>query len=151
MDNKYYVVSKHKDDEFNEGCYGTLEEAIDAARTEWIHMAKSDKKTTTIEVRQYEHDIEAEDCENFDYNYFEWRVCIPELSEEEIEAVKKLYNYLDKEAWDAEEDYRDDYLTVNKARNGREVVWYLDNERSEALYVDRLEWLDEDEIKEELE
>ncbi len=41
-------------------------------------------------------------------------------------------------------------LTENKARNGRDVLWYLDHSVNAAIYIDMLEVLSEDEIEKEL-
>ena len=43
------------------------------------------------------------------------------------------------------------YLTENKARSGREVLWYLDQDEHEAaVYIDTGEKLTEEEIEKEL-
>lgn len=48
--------------------------------------------------------------------------------------------------------YDTDMLTCNLARNGREVLWYMDpdNGKSVSIYIDTLEELTEEEIEEEL-
>lgn len=69
---KYYVISIVKGDEFTEGKFEDLNEAIKCARDAWDRLTRYDKQYQEIEIRQYEEDIEDENCENFDYNTFEW-------------------------------------------------------------------------------
>ena len=80
MDN-YYVVEMVRGDEFTEGIYDTLDEAIEAAKHTWTHMNGYDRGNTKIEVRQYTEDIEDEDCDCFDYNTFTWWTCRDEMRE----------------------------------------------------------------------
>lgn len=70
----YYVINRKKDDEFTLAKETTLEEAIEAAREEWAHMCWNDRYDSDITVREYEEDIEAEDCTNFDYNTHPWQI-----------------------------------------------------------------------------
>lgn len=48
--------------------------------------------------------------------------------------------------------YDTDMLTRNMARNGREVLWYIDpdNGKCVSIYIDTLEELSEEEIEEQL-
>jgi hypothetical protein len=49
------------------------------------------------------------------------------------------------------EEYEDcGYLTVNTARNGRDVVWYFDGINELAYYIDTNDKLTDDEIEEQL-
>lgn len=45
---------------------------------------------------------------------------------------------------------KDDSLTINTARNGRDVVWLLTENQNIAVYVDSLQELSEEEIESEL-
>jgi len=145
----YYVedlYGRHFEDSRTIGKFDSLDEAIAIAQSEWCSLSTADRKTSKIEVRQYSEDIEVDDCNCFDYNDFEWQVVIPELSEREIEAVKKLYTELPFEVTSSADDYEHGYLTINHTKEGREFVWYMEGDRSEAVYVDSLEWLDEEDI-----
>lgn len=42
------------------------------------------------------------------------------------------------------------YLTVNTARNGRDVVWYFDGINQLAYYIDNNDKLTDEEIDEQL-
>lgn len=69
---KYYIMDIKGADEFTIGTAETKEDAIKIARDEWLTMNDYDRGKNTIEVRLYEEDIEAENCECFDYNTVEW-------------------------------------------------------------------------------
>lgn len=47
-------------------------------------------------------------------------------------------------------DATSNYLTINTARNGRDVLWYLYNDSNYGIYLDTLEYLTEEEIENEL-
>lgn len=68
------------------------------------------------------------------------------------EAIAIIYNIIgikpDKNQ--IEQDQEHDYLTVNIARNGKNVIWYLDENYNVAVYTDTLEQLSENEIEEQL-
>lgn len=70
--NKYYVVEISKGDEFTEGRYYALDEAVEAAKHTWYYMTDYDRDNTGIEIRQYKEDIESDDCTCFDYDTFPW-------------------------------------------------------------------------------
>jgi len=70
--NKFYLVEIARGDEFTEGTYNTLDEAVEAAKHTWTCMTDHDRDHTVIEVRQYKEDIESEDCTCFDYETFPW-------------------------------------------------------------------------------
>lgn len=92
--NKYYVVEFIiGGDEWNCGSFESLEKAIKQARSEWDRLTRQEKKNHNIEVRQYEEDIESEDCTNFDYNDFEWGY---KLTPDDIEykTVKEIKDIL---------------------------------------------------------
>ncbi len=65
-------------------------------------------------------------------------------------AIKEIYNILGVNEPDIENDRKHDYLTDNVARNGRDILWYLDESNNIAIYVDTLERLTEEEIEKEL-
>lgn len=110
----YYVIDCGKNDEWTIGKYESKEKAIEEARSHWNHLSDHDKKGTIIEVRDYEDDIENEDCTNFDYDTFDWGYIIRDKSGSEIdtlptedEAADRLTEYLldvGEEECDMEED-----------------------------------------------
>lgn len=63
-----------------------------------------------------------------------------------LEAIVKLYNRLDGIVFDSKDNH---FMDVT-ARNGRDVFWYRDEMYNEAVYVDTLEVLSEEEIEREL-
>lgn len=65
-----------------------------------------------------------------------------------ITAIKKLYEELNTEFH--LEDVKNDYLTQHTARNGKEVLWYLDEANNKAIYIDDCIILAEDEIENQL-
>jgi hypothetical protein len=78
---------------------------------------------------------------------------LEEYTIEQIDkALKELYYF-----YNFPEDYelvlndlKHDYLTGNVTRNGREVLWYMDESLNVAIYVDTLEQLTDEEIEKEL-
>lgn len=71
---------------------------------------------------------------------------------EHMDAVKEIYDELGLNTTQegVENDYRHDYLTLNTARNGRDVLWYMDSLDNVAIYVDTLVFLNEEEIEKQL-
>lgn len=67
-----------------------------------------------------------------------------------LKALKKLYEELNIINPDIMSDYDNDYLTEHTARNGRPVMWYLEEGREAAIYTDTCELLTQEEIKNEL-
>ncbi len=65
-------------------------------------------------------------------------------------AIKKVYELIGFETPEIIFDIRDDYLTEHEARNGRNVIWYLDETYNVAVYTDTLEVLSDEEIEKEL-
>lgn len=63
-------------------------------------------------------------------------------------AIKKLYQHLGTDS--VIEDIDGDTLTENQCRNGRNVLWYLDETNNVAIYIDTLELMTEEEIEKEL-
>lgn len=78
------------------------------------------------------------------------------LTEQEVKAIREALNninYYDV-ADDAErmqEWLEDDTISVCECRNKRKAVWILVECNETAVYIDSLESLTEDEIKEQLE
>lgn len=86
MKNAYYVylVDEKGCNAWQEGKYDDLEEARrDANDTEY--RRRRDKQPGSVEIRQYTHDIEDEDCECFDYNTFPF-------AEQTITTIDTNYN-----------------------------------------------------------
>lgn len=63
---------------------------------------------------------------------------------------QKIYEILGFDEPNINNDRKHDYLTENIARNGREVLWYMDESYNVAIYVDTLEQLTDEEIEKEL-
>lgn len=59
---KFYVVALVRGDEFTEGIFDTVKEAIQCADTAWYHLTPQDRKKQTIEVRHKEMVIVAADA-----------------------------------------------------------------------------------------
>lgn len=73
-------------------------------------------------------------------------------AEEEKAIIELMGNVLpfgtEKES--IQNDINNEYLTINKCRNGKSVVWYSDEKYNSAVYIDNLETLSEDEITKQL-
>lgn len=67
-----------------------------------------------------------------------------------LKALKKLYEELNIINPDILSDYDHDYLTKHTARNGRPVLWYLEERHEAAIYADTCELLTQEEIENEL-
>lgn len=109
MKKLYYVIDCGKNDEWTIGKYESKEEAIKAARNEWDRLTTSEKKTHDIEVRQYAEDIENEECNNFEYDCFDWGYIIRDSEAgneiEKVKTIKEAENIL----WDyVKEDENED-------------------------------------------
>jgi len=69
----------------------------------------------------------------------------------EKEAGRKLLDIAGFEVNDEtiERFVKDDSLTINTARNGRDVVWLVTENQNISVYVDSLQELSEEEIESE--
>lgn len=67
-----------------------------------------------------------------------------------LKALKFLYQKFGIPNRDILFDIATGTLSENKARNGRDVLWYLDHKVNAAVYIDTLDVLSEDEIEKEL-
>lgn len=65
-----------------------------------------------------------------------------------LAALRRLYERIGYT--DVLTDIANDHVTENTCRNGRTVLWYMDESRSQAIYTDGLEFLTEEEIESEL-
>ena len=73
------------------------------------------------------------------------------FTEKEARAMVKLLDIAGLEAdGDWERLFKDGSLTINTARNGRDVAWLLTENQNMAIYVDDLQALSEEEIESEL-
>lgn len=72
------------------------------------------------------------------------------MNESKLVAIVKLYKELCFECPNVISDIENDALTENVCRNGREVIWYMDEANCKAIYIDTLEFLTEEEIEKEL-
>lgn len=113
---EYYVIDNKGCDEFTCGKYAELSEAIKVARNEWDRLTTSEKKTHDIEVRQYAEDIEDEECNNFDYDCFDWGYIVDWGN-----SLKDIVNMSEKEA----RQWADDRVTYNQCSIA--IVDIIDN------------------------
>ena len=49
--------------------------------------------------------------------------------------IDTLYDYMDLDVESAEEDYNNNYLTINEARDGQDYLYYLDGNKEGALNI----------------
>lgn len=49
--------------------------------------------------------------------------------------IDTLYDYLDLDVESAEEDYNNNYLTINKGKDGQDYLYYLDGNKEGALNI----------------
>ena len=50
--------------------------------------------------------------------------------------IDTLYDYLDLDVESAEEDYNNNYLTINKGKDGQDYLYYLDDNKEVALNIE---------------
>lgn len=139
---EYYVVDNKGCDEFTCGKYAELSEAIKAARNEWDRLTTNEKKTHDIEVRQYAEDIEDEECNNFEYDCFDWGYIIRDSEAgNEIEKVKTikeaediLWDYV-KEDENEDEEKRLLFYEVIDTASGEalDISWDYANDKPNVL------------------
>ena len=74
------------------------------------------------------------------------------ITEKEKEAMVKLLDIagIESDIETMKRFVKDDSLTINTARNGRDVAWMLTENQNIAVYVDSLQELSEEEIEREL-
>lgn len=65
-----------------------------------------------------------------------------------LAAIEKIYNKIGNR--NIIDYIRHEYLTENTCRNGRDVLWFMDEDNNVAIYIDTLEFLTEEEIEEQL-
>lgn len=73
---KYYVTEVKPAGEVQILVTENKIEAIKAAGERWNSLSVFERKTSTIEIRIYDEDIDAEDCTCFDYDTIPWRADI---------------------------------------------------------------------------
>ena len=71
------------------------------------------------------------------------------MNKSALKAIAKLYERIPYSETILE-DIDGSFLTEDTARNGREVLWYMNDLFNEAVYIDTLEFLTEEEIAKEL-
>ena len=126
MKKYYYVVEARKGDEWVLNKTESLADAIKSARFEYGNLTKKEKGNTTVEIRQYEDDIENEDCTNFDYDLIEWGFVIRDREAGNlIEIVKSI-----KEA----EDLLWDYIKEDAEEEGLDIQLPSDAEKLLSFY-----------------
>ena len=74
------------------------------------------------------------------------------FTEKETYAIRKLLDIagIESDIETMQRFVKDDSLTINTARNGRDVVWLLTENQNIAVYVDSLQQFTEEEIEREL-
>lgn len=105
MKKMYYVVAIGKNDEWDCGKFESKEEAIKEARLQYDRLTSKEKKEQTIEIRDYVADVEAEDCDNFDYDTVDWGYIVDWGN-----SLKDVVNMSEKEV----RQWADDRLAYNQ-------------------------------------
>ena len=74
------------------------------------------------------------------------------ITEKEKKAMVKLLDIagIESDIETMQRFVKDDSLTINTARNGRDAAWMLTETQNIAVYVDSLQQLTEEEIEREL-
>lgn len=70
---KFYVVALVRDDEFTDGIFDTIREAIQCADKAWNHLTPQERKKQEIEVRCYAQDVDEEDAYDVGYDTIDWQ------------------------------------------------------------------------------
>jgi hypothetical protein len=68
------------------------------------------------------------------------------LTKKEMKAVKKIQEYLNMTDQQAQDNYDNDYLSINIAKNGKEYAWYIDEKENVAVEIDTLELITNENI-----
>ena len=115
---RYYLVETDKQgNEYTIGYENSLVKAIKRARGEWSHLADTDKKKLTLDVRKYAHgtveEIEESENECWDYDTFVWGL----INEEKIKS--RLQDMLIDFEVERSTCKRDIYLYVDAFGNGK--------------------------------
>lgn len=110
---KFYVVALARGDEFTEGIFDTIREAIQCADTAWYHLTPQERKKQTIEVRCYKNNIDEDEADFTDYDTIDWQNTTKVYMDIDtgifwsLEEVKDNY---ERHAHEMSYDSFDDYL-----------------------------------------
>lgn len=129
MKKLYYVIECGSDSEYEIARCEEKVDAIKEARGYFDHLSDYDKKSAVVQVRDYDDDIENEDCDNFDYDLIDWGL----VNREEV--IDKIAEILADHEFSAPNYQVDIYLYVDNAGKG-EVDTFVN--------VGGNSWLDDD-------
>ena len=61
---------------------------------------------------------------------------------EVMEALVKMKEELQYTEWNILEDYKNNYLTINTGRSGKDYLWYMDDKYNVCISLDTLDIID---------
>lgn len=126
---KFYVIECGSGSEYEIAKCDKMVDAIREARGYFDHLSDYDKRSAVIQVRDYDDDIENEDCDNFDYDLIDWGLTNRE------EVVDKIAEIIANHRFTAPDYQVDIYLYVDNGSNGRVSTF---------VNVGGNSWLDDD-------
>lgn len=126
---KFYVIECGSGSEYEIAKCDKMVDAIREARGYFDHLSDYDKRSAVIQVRDYDDDIENEDCDNFDYDLIDWGLTNRD------EVVDKIAEIIANHRFTAPDYQVDIYLYVDNGSNGRVSTF---------VNVGGNSWLDDD-------
>ena len=70
------------------------------------------------------------------------------MNKQTNDRIFELYNYLGLDVASIESDQANDYLTINKGRDGNMYAWYMDGTHDNAINIETGEIVDDEQTEE---
>lgn len=138
---KYYVVESRKNDEWTVAECESREEAVKSARFEWGKLTRKERENTTVEIRQYENDIESEDCTNFDYDTIAWGYIIRDREAGNmIEYLLDIHDVQNTLEDYIKEDAEEEKLDIQLPSDAEKLLSYYEVYDPATNTACRIEW-----------
>lgn len=122
---KFYVVAIARGDEFTEGIFDTVNEAIQCADAAWHHLTSHDRKKQTIEVRCYNDDVDEDEADFIDYDTIDWQNATKVYMDFDtgnfwsLEELRERYErHAHEMSYDSFDDYLEEALDLGTQRIG---------------------------------
>lgn len=145
--------------------YKSESEAIGAAEALWSKLTPKDKKAL-IDFKVYK--LVYDDCGDRIRETVKDYLSVSILDDDvytrsdlELKRIKELLDYLDipvisnddaecdinqpsVSEYDLKYEFKNDWITINKARNGKDYVWYYDGNKNAVIDIESGEIIDDD-------
>lgn len=143
--------------------YKSESEALGAAEALWGKLTQKDKKAL-IDFKVYKLTYDDNgSCKETIRDYLSTSIYDDDVYQRsylELQRIKELLNYLsitiisdDAECdinqpsvseYDLKYEFKNDWITINKARNGKDYVWYYDGNKNAVIDIESGEITDDD-------